>query len=393
MRDMFGRKAGSEDNSRPTRADTSSLGRKGEVVGLMTGTVSTETLVRASDAEEPVRCLVVDDDAQLRLLLCRLMRAEGFICEEAENGRVAAERLRQRPATIVLSDLSMPEVDGIGLLRHVRANYPDTVVILVTAIADVEVAVACLADGAMDYVAKPFHPDEVRARVHQALEKRRLILEIRDYHEQLEQKVSIQAKRIEEIFLASMHSLADTLELRDTYTHGHSIRVSRYSVLIARELGMPEEFVRQVELGGRVHDIGKIGVREEVLHKAGPLNDEEYRHVMEHPVTGWRTLQPLLRDHAIALNVVRSHHERWDGAGLPDHLKGDGIPFEARIAAVADTFDAMTSQRPYRPSLPIRATVNEILKNRGTQFDPRPADAFAAIIGRGDVQGIAGATW
>jgi HD-GYP domain-containing protein (c-di-GMP phosphodiesterase class II) len=190
-----------------------------------------------------------------------------------------------------------------------------------------------------------------------------------------------------------MHSLADTLELRDTYTHGHSIRVSRYSVLIARELGMPEEFVRQVELGGRVHDIGKIGVREEVLHKAGPLNDEEYRHVMEHPVTGWRTLQPLLRDHAIALNVVRSHHERWDGAGLPDHLKGDGIPFEARIAAVADTFDAMTSQRPYRPSLPIRATVNEILKNRGTQFDPRPADAFAAIIGRGDVQGIAGATW
>jgi len=359
----------------------------------MTGTVSTETMVRASDAEEPVRCLVVDDDAQLRLLLCRLMRAEGFICEEAENGRVAAERLRQRPATIVLSDLSMPEVDGIGLLRHVRANYPDTVVILVTAIADVEVAVACLADGAMDYVAKPFHPDEVRARVHQALEKRRLILEIRDYHEQLEQKVSVQAKRIEEIFLASMHSLADTLELRDTYTHGHSIRVSRYSVLIARELGMPEEFVRQVELGGRVHDIGKIGVREEVLHKAGPLNDEEYRHVMEHPVTGWRTLQPLLRDHAIALNVVRSHHERWDGAGLPDHLKGDGIPFEARIAAVADTFDAMTSQRPYRPSLPIRATVNEILKNRGTQFDPRPVDAFAAIVGRGDVQGIAGAIW
>ena len=116
-------------------------------MGLMTGAVSTETMVRAIDAEEPIRCLVVDDDAQLRLLLCRLMRAEGFICEEAENGRVAGERLSQRPATIVLSDLSMPEVDGIGLLRHVRANYPDTVVILVTAVADVEVAVACLADG------------------------------------------------------------------------------------------------------------------------------------------------------------------------------------------------------------------------------------------------------
>ncbi|HEX6314432.1 MAG TPA: response regulator, partial [Gemmatimonadaceae bacterium] len=243
------------------------------------------------------------------------MRSDGFLCEEAENGRVAQEALDRNPATLVLSDLHMPEVDGIALLRHVRANYPDTAVIMVTAVADVDTAVACLADGAMDYLAKPFHPDEVRARVRQALEKRQLILENRDYQDRLEEKVAIQAQRIEDIFLASIHSLVDALELRDTYTHGHSIRVSRYSVLIARELGMPDEFVRQLELGGRVHDIGKIGVREQVLHKASPLTDEEYRHVMEHPVTGWRTLQPLLRDHAIALNVVRSHHERWDGGG------------------------------------------------------------------------------
>ena len=342
----------------------------------------------AKPGVQPTRCLVVDDEPHLRRLLGRLMRSEGFLCEEAENGRVAQEALLREPATLVLSDLHMPEVDGISLLRHVRSNYPDTAVILITAVADVETAVACLAEGAMDYLAKPFHPDEVRARVRQALEKRRLILENREYHERLEEKVAIQAQRIEEIFLASIHSLVDALELRDTYTYGHSIRVSRYSSLIARELGMPDEFVRQVELGGRVHDIGKIGVREQVLHKNSPLTEEEYRHVMEHPVTGWRTLQPLLRDHAIALNVVRSHHERWDGGGLPDRLAGESIPLEARIAAVADTFDAMTSHRPYRPQLPVDATVEELIRCRDSQFDARVVNAFVALVSRKGVQGL-----
>ena len=158
--------------------------------------------------------------------------------------------------------------------------------------------------------------------------------------------------------------------------------------MIARELGMPDEFVRQVELGGRVHDIGKIGVREQVLHKNSPLTDEEYRHVMEHPVTGWRTLQPLLRDHAIALNVVRSHHERWDGGGLPDRLAAEKIPLEARIAAVADTFDAMTSHRPYRPQLPIDATLDELIRCRETQFDPKAVDAFVGLVSRTGLQNI-----
>lgn len=337
---------------------------------------------------EPTRCLVVDDEPHLRRLLSRLMRSEGFLCEEAENGRVAKEMLARNPATLLLTDLHMPEMDGIALLRHVRATYPDTAIILITAVADVETAVACLAEGAMDYLAKPFHPDEVRARVRQALEKRRLILENLDYQDKLEEKVAVQAQRIEDIFLASIHAIVDALELRDTYTHGHSIRVSRYSVLIARELGMPDEFIRQVELGGRVHDIGKIGVREQVLHKSSPLTDEEYRHVMEHPVTGWRTLQPLLRDHAIALNVVRSHHERWDGLGLPDRLAGEAIPLEARIAAVADTYDAMTSHRPYRPQLPMDATIDELLRCRGSQFDARAVDAFVDLARRTNLQGI-----
>jgi response regulator RpfG family c-di-GMP phosphodiesterase len=375
-----------QDNPAQRGADTSAI--EGNIVALRNGALRSDVDTATPAGQSPPRCLVVDDEPHLRKLLVRLMREEGFSCEEAENGRVAQEALHRQPATVVLTDLHMPEVDGIALLRHIRATYPETVVILITAVSDVETAVACLSEGAMDYLPKPFHPEEVRARVRQALEKRRLVLENREYHERLEEKVAVQAQRIEDIFLASIHSLADALELRDTYTHGHSIRVSRYSALIAKELGMPDEFIRQVELGGRVHDIGKIGVREQVLHKSSPLTEEEYRHVMEHPITGWRTLQPLLRDHAIALNVVRNHHERWDGNGLPDRLRGEDIPLEARIAAVADTFDAMTSHRPYRPQLPIAITVDELIRLRGTQFDTRPVDAFVSVVSRGDLHAL-----
>jgi response regulator RpfG family c-di-GMP phosphodiesterase len=336
----------------------------------------------------PPRCLVVDDEPHLRRVLTRLMKADGFECEEAENGLKAIESLAGSPAALVLTDLHMPELDGIGLLRHCRRNYPDTAVVLVTAVSDVRTAVECLGEGAMDYLTKPFHVEEVRARVRQVLDKRRLVLENREYHERLEEKVAIQARRIEDLFLASIQSLADSLEVRDTYTHGHSIRVSRYSALIARELRLDEDAIRQVELGGRVHDVGKIGVREAVLNKQGPLTEEEYQHIMEHPMIGWRILQPLLIEHPVSLNIVRNHHERWDGRGLPDRLAADGIPFEARIVAVADTFDAMTSRRPYRPGLPIGATLTELKRCRGTQFDPRVVDAFVSVIGRGEVERI-----
>ncbi len=337
----------------------------------------------------PPRCLIVDDEPHLRLLLVRLMQAEGFECEEAEDGLIAAESMRVSPPAIVLTDLDMPGMDGIGLLRHVRQHHPDSAVILITAISDVRVAVECLGEGAADYLTKPFHIEEVRARVRQALEKRRLMMENREYHERLKRQLAMQARRIEELLLASIQSLADTLEVRDPYTHGHSIRVSRYSVQIARELGMSDQEVRDVELGGRVHDVGKIGVREAILHKAGPLTDEEYHHVMEHPVTGWRILKPLLKERPMALNIVRHHHERWDGGGLPDGLASVDIPFEARIVAVADTFDAMTSARPYRPGVPLEDTLAEIHRCRGTQLDPQVVDAFLNLVGQGEIRRLA----
>lgn len=337
----------------------------------------------SESGSEQIVCLVVDDEPQLRRVLARVVESEGMLCREAANGQEALASMVELPAQLVLTDVHMPEMDGIELLNRLRGAYPDTAVMLVTAVADVRVAVECLSEGAMDYITKPFHVEEVRARIRQVLEKRRLVLENREYQERLEQKVAAQASRIEQLFLAAIQSLADALEVKDPYTHGHSVRVSRYSSVIARELGMPPEFVREVQLGGNVHDIGKIGVREAVLNKPGPLSEEEYRHVMTHPVVGWRILSPLLRDHPIALAVVRHHHERWDGRGLPDGLAGEAIPLEARIAAVADTFDAMTSARPYRPGVPVPATLEELRRCRGTQFDPRVVDAFLAAAARG----------
>jgi response regulator RpfG family c-di-GMP phosphodiesterase len=257
---------------------------------------------------------------------------------------------------------------------------------MITAVADVEVAVSCLAIGAMDYLTKPFHLEEVRARVAQAIEKRRLILENRDYQERLEDKVALQARRLEELFLASVQSLAEALEVKDPYTRGHSIRVSHYSSVIARGLALDSEMVRQIELGGHVHDIGKIGVREAVLNKPGQLTSEEYAHIMTHPMLGWRILAPLLGDTPIALNIVRSHHERWDGRGIPDGLAGEKIPLEARIAAAADALDAMTSGRPYRGNqLSFAEAVEEIQRNANTQFDPRVVEAVGDTAANGSL--------
>jgi response regulator RpfG family c-di-GMP phosphodiesterase len=313
------------------------------------------------------------------------MESDGFVCHEAATGRAALALLEEVPATLLLSDLHMPELDGMGLLREVRQRHADIAVIMITAVADVATAVAALSVGAMDYLTKPFHLDEVRARVRQALEKRRLILENRGYQLRLEARVDEQARRLEALFLASIQSLADALEVKDPYTHGHSLRVSTYSAAIARVIGMGTEAVREIEIGGRVHDIGKIGVREAVLNKPGPLTDDEYRHIMTHPVVGWRILSPLLDDVPMSLNVVRWHHERYDGSGVPDRLVGDAIPLEARIAAVADTFDAMTSVRPYRPGVSLDDTLAELRRCSGTQFDPVCVAAFLEALEAGAI--------
>jgi putative two-component system response regulator len=339
---------------------------------------------------QPLTCLIVDDEPRLRQVLLHLMRGDGFSCMEASNGVEAIELLERQSVPLVMSDMRMPRMDGIELLKTLRQRWPDTAVVMITAVADVEVAVSCLSMGAMDYLTKPFHLEEVRARVKQALEKRRLLLENRDYQAHLEVRVAAQARRIEEVFLAGIQALAEALEVKDPYTRGHSVRVSQYSSAIARAMNVDAQMVQQIELGGHLHDIGKIGVREAVLNKPGSLTDEEYRHIMTHPVTGWKILSPLLGDAPIALNVVRSHHERVDGGGVPDGFKGSQIPLEARIVAVADAFDAMMSGRPYRGvEMTIEQALRELSENGGTQFDQDVVAATLEAVQRGDLQLIA----
>src|SRR3989442_5947371 len=209
----------------------------------------------------------------------------------------------------------------------------------------------------------------------QALDKRRLILENRMYQQELERRVQEQARRIEELSLERLQALVHFLEEKDPYTRGHSVRVTNYAVAIGRRLDLVPDVGDMIALGAELHDIGKIGVSESVLHKAGKLSEAEYRHIMEHPVIGARILEPLMRDAPQALAIVRSHHERLDGKGVPDGLKGGPIPLEVRIVTVADSFDAMTSVRPYRPALSVQRAMQELEDMKGVQFDPRAVAA------------------
>lgn len=333
-----------------------------------------------------MQCLIVDDEAPVRGVLRRLLRAEGFECSEAESGEEALVQMTGNPASLILTDYKMSGIDGAELLRRVRTNWPDTGVVMVTAADDIGLAVKCLEAGALDYLTKPFDTGEVRARIAQVMEKRRLIIENREYREHLEERVAAQAQAHEQLFLASLQSLTDALEVKDAYTWGHSARMSSYAIAIGRELSLSDDLLKQLELGSRLHDLGKIGVRESVLNKEGPLTDEEYNHVMQHPVIGWRLLAPLLSGMPQALAVVRSHHERVDGKGVPDALKGDDIPLVARIAAVADAFDAMTSGRPYRDGMRVADALAELRRCAGMQFDNECVTAFERAISFGTIR-------
>jgi putative two-component system response regulator len=328
-------------------------------------------MVSEEDKSMFAQILVVDDDPMIVDVLTRFLSREGYSVLAARNGIEALEKVEQAQPDLILLDVTMPEMDGFTVCRRLKDNEHTALIpiTMLTGLDDREHRTRGIESGADDFLTKPFEQSILRARIRSQLRLKRLT-------DQLEHTENV-------IFM-----LAQAVEAKDSYTEGHLRRLRAYGEQLAIACGLGPNDVRAVRYGGILHDIGKIGVREQVLHKNSPLTDEEYRHVMEHPVTGWRTLQPLLRDHAIALNVVRSHHERWDGGGLPDQLSGEKIPLEARIAAVADTFDAMTSHRPYRPQLPIDATLDELIRCRGTQFDPKTVDAFVTLTSRTGLQNI-----
>jgi putative nucleotidyltransferase with HDIG domain len=321
------------------------------------------------------RILIVDDEEVIRRLLHQKLSSEGYQCQEAGSAAQALDELRSKPAALVILDIKMPGKSGIELLTELRASYPDTAVIMATAITDTSTAIQCMKQGAYDYLTKPFNLDEVVLSVNRALEKRRLELENRDYRQHLEQKVEEQAKKIRAAFLNAITALAYALEAKDKYTSGHSQRVTKISVAIVKELGMPQGSIDEIRLAGLIHDIGKIGVRESVLNKPAKLTDDEFKYIKSHCEVGEHILAPIVEDEEI-LKMVRHHHERYDGSGYPDRLKGEQIPLGARILAVADTYDAMTSERPYRKAMSDETACAEIERCKGTQFDPGVADAF-----------------
>jgi putative two-component system response regulator len=309
--------------------------------------------------------------------MAHVLEGMGLICIEAASGAEALMILQQTgELPLLISEVSMAGLDGLGLLREVRRRFPDMAVVMLSGVCEAETAVDCLLAGALDYITKPALLAEIRSRVQRALGNRELRLRNRFYLENLEQLVDQQASRLKELFLEGVQTLVHALEAKDPSTRGHSAWVSRYAERIAHRMGFSGLALEDVRLGAELHDIGKIGTRESVLRKPGPLTPDDFTHITEHTVLGERILAPLAQASPVVLSIVRSHHERVDGAGFPDHLDGNRIPWAARIVAVADAFDAMTTDRSYRASLTPSGAVSELGHGTGSHFDSEVVDAF-----------------
>jgi putative two-component system response regulator len=330
-------------------------------------------------SERQERILIVDDEETIRRLVREALSNEGYQCQEAGNANQAMDKLLSNTVDRVILDIRMPGKSGAELLPEIKLRYPDTVVIMATAVTDNQTTIQCMKHGADDYFTKPFSLDDVILSVDRALEKRRLVLENREYQRHLEEKVQAQARKIRTSFLNAVTSLVHALEAKDEYTSGHSQRVADMSVAIAEELSLPRDNIDRIRLAGLIHDIGKIGVRESVLNKPGRLTDEEFQHIKQHPGIGEHILTPIVDDEGI-LKMVRHHHERYDGKGYPDGLSREQIPLGARILAVADAYDVMTSERPYRAAMSVETACAEIQRCKGSQFDAEVAEAFVRTV-------------
>ncbi|MBL7125804.1 MAG: response regulator [Dehalococcoidales bacterium] len=322
--------------------------------------------------------LIVDDEGSVRRLLRNRLTDEGYQCHEAPNARQALYALRRKNIDLVMLDIKMPGKSGVELLPEIISGYPDISVIMITATADMQTAIQCLKQGAYDYITKPFALDEIIISATRALEKRRLELENKEYQQHLEEKVAEQANKIRASFLNAITALVYALEAKDAYTSGHSQRVSDLSAAIARKLNLPRGQIDKLKLAGLLHDIGKIGVQESVLNKPGRLTEAEFALVKRHPEIGEHILSPIV-DSTEILEAVRNHHEHFNGKGYPDGLQKDKIPLSARILAISDAYEAMTSERPYRKSMSADAARHEIERNQGTQFDPEITATFTRI--------------
>ena len=332
------------------------------------------------------KILIVDDEVSVSLLVSALLERSGYITFTANRPEQALECLNENPGIdLVLSDVMMAEADGFSLLDQIGTEHPGTPVVMVTAVHDIHVATNAFRRGAIDYLLKPFGRANLLAVVERAVEHGRLRRQNAIYRQNLEEMVQARTERLrltmqdlERSYDITLEAMGDALDLRDAETEGHSKRVTAYTTALAREVGLNVEDLRTIARGAFLHDIGKIATPDSVLLKPGKLDSAEMAIMREHCVRGYDIVKkiPFLRE---ASEIVLAHQESFDGSGYPRGLKGEGIPLGARIFAIADTLDAITSDRPYRKGQPFEAARNEIARCAGQQFDPEIVDVFLRV--------------
>jgi putative nucleotidyltransferase with HDIG domain len=329
--------------------------------------------------------LIVDDEEMIRGLLSSALEQEAFICHQASNVDEAFKLLGEQEVDLVISDIMMPGRSGVELLRDLKKVNPDIAVLMITGLSDMNTAMECVHLGADDYITKPFGINRVVLTVNNLLERRSLTLEKKHYQVSLEFKVMEQTaqirKAMNELYCAydnTLSALVKALDAREKEVGSHSERVMNYASFLGVKLGMSGRELQELEKGALLHDIGKIGISDNILLKPGQLDNNEWIEMRKHPQVGYAILSEIdfLKSPA---EIILSHHERFDGTGYPKRLIKEQIPIGARIFALVDTLDAMTSDRPYRKALPFTSVVNEIIKFRGTQFDPAITDLFLSI--------------
>ena len=329
------------------------------------------------------RILIVDDEDSIREIVSSMLSSATFQCTRASSGKEALALLQSgEEFELMLSDMMMPEMDGEALLAATKERFPDMPVVMVTAMHDISIALSAIRNGAYDYLLKPFDREQLLATVRRALENRRLKLENRAYQTNLEALVTARTEQLrqavstlERSYDITLEALGNALDLKDAETEGHSKRVTAFTIAIARAMGLSADQIRVIARGAFLHDIGKMAIPDAILRKPGALDEDEIAIMREHCYRGYQILRriPFLTE---AAEIVYAHQEKYDGTGYPRGLKGEQIPLGARIFSVADTLDAMTSNRPYRAAQPLSAAREEIQRWSGRQFDPSVVRTF-----------------
>jgi putative nucleotidyltransferase with HDIG domain len=335
-----------------------------------------------------VSVLVVDDEEPIRNALRKYLKQQQFEVHTAGSGDEALQQLRLHKVALMLSDIRMPGTSGVDLVPQALEIEPDLAILMLTAVNDATSAALCMQRGAMDYLTKPIELADLGRAVQRALKRRETLLENRHLNQWLKEEVTTRTaelqrerNRLERVSTATLEALVNALEAKDPYLRGHSARVADLSANIAAEMGLPEDVVDRIRMAGRLHDLGKIGTRESVVNKEGPLTAEEFEHVKQHVIIGAQILAPLIHLGDVVA-MVKSHHERWDGSGYPDALRGEEVPLGGRIIAAAEVFDALTTSRPYQDKMTPEQAAERMVDLSGTVLDPRVLEALTRIVGR-----------